>query len=97
MPRAGKVCSVPGCPELATDGARCKAHVVDHFYSTPSWRTFRAHYLAMHEQCVVCGAQATEVDHIQPIRLGGERFDIHNLQALCKGCHSRKTAAERGS
>jgi 5-methylcytosine-specific restriction protein A len=36
-----------------------------------------------------------EVDHIVPLSDGGDNsFD--NLQALCKSCHSRKTALEDG-
>jgi len=38
---------------------------------------------------------ATEVDHIVPLRAGGTN-DAENLQALCKSCHSRKTAIEDG-
>ena len=38
---------------------------------------------------------ATEVDHIVPKARGGpDAWD--NLQALCKSCHSRKTAVEDG-
>jgi 5-methylcytosine-specific restriction protein A len=44
--------------------------------------------------CVVCGAPATDVDHITPKRLGG-RDDMANLQALCHSCHTRKTMRER--
>ena len=35
----------------------------------------------------------TEVDHIVPKREGGTDEES-NLQALCKSCHSRKTAEE---
>ena len=31
-----------------------------------------------------------EVDHIQPLFQGGSN-DIANLQALCRGCHGKKT------
>ena len=31
------------------------------------------------------------VDHIRPLNAGGERFDLENLQPLCRLCHSRKT------
>ncbi|MDQ3583071.1 MAG: HNH endonuclease [Pseudomonadota bacterium] len=37
---------------------------------------------------------ATLVDHIQPIRQGGNRAARDNLQALCGSCHSRKSASE---
>jgi len=38
---------------------------------------------------------ATEVDHIVSRKRGGAD-DESNLQALCKSCHSRKTALESG-
>ena len=38
---------------------------------------------------------AEEVDHIVPLREGGDN-SRDNLQALCKSCHSRKTAREDG-
>jgi len=38
---------------------------------------------------------STEVDHIVPLRDGGGN-ELDNLQALCKSCHSRKTAREDG-
>jgi 5-methylcytosine-specific restriction enzyme A len=62
------------------------------------WRKLRLMYLRTHPLCVSCQAdgittQATEVDHIRRRRAGGgDEWD--NLQALCKPCHSRKTAAE---
>ncbi|MFD9108717.1 MULTISPECIES: HNH endonuclease signature motif containing protein [Streptomyces] len=38
---------------------------------------------------------ASEVDHIDGLGLQGPRaFDPANWQALCKPCHSRKTAGE---
>ena len=49
-------------------------------------------------QCVQCGTRVgLEVDHIQPVRDCPERaFDLTNLQALCKRCHSAKTRKEMG-
>ena len=38
---------------------------------------------------------AEEVDHIVPLSNGGDN-SLDNLQALCKECHSRKTATEDG-
>ena len=66
------------------------------------WRKLRAMYLSHHPLCEdpfdLHGDMppvATEVDHIIPKRSGGsDAWD--NLQALCKPCHSRKTAVEDG-
>ncbi len=63
------------------------------------WRKLRLWFLGRHPFCRVCEEHgviepATEADHIVPIRVGGARLDVRNLQALCKSCHSRKTARE---
>ena len=31
---------------------------------------------------------------MQPLDKGGSLYDLGNLQALCRGCHIRKTAGE---
>jgi len=48
------------------------------------------------EECVNHGKfrEATTVDHIKPIRHGGDRYAWDNLQSLCTSCHSRKSARE---
>jgi len=33
-------------------------------------------------------------DHIKPIALGGEEFDIDNVQTLCIKCNKLKTAKD---
>lgn len=63
------------------------------------WRKLRVMYLREHPLCVTCTlagltVAASEVDHIIPKRNGGSN-DTMNLQALCKSCHSKKTAKER--
>lgn len=53
------------------------------------WRKLRAEHLKRHPWCRLCGAQATDVDHIVPRRIAPERrLDPTNLQSLCKSCHS---------
>ena len=58
------------------------------------WRKIRLMFLRTNPLCAACGRAASEVDHITPKRAGGEDDD-ENLQALCKSCHSSKTACER--
>jgi 5-methylcytosine-specific restriction endonuclease McrA len=36
-----------------------------------------------------------EVDHVDEIADGGDQLDDQNLQALCPGCHRKKTHAWR--
>ena len=67
-----------------------------------NWRKLRAMFLRRHPLCAdpfeIHGGRpvvATEVDHIQPLSRGGGH-EWENLQALCKSCHSKKTARETG-
>jgi 5-methylcytosine-specific restriction protein A len=60
------------------------------------WQRLRGVVLREEPVCRTCRrALAQEVDHIVPIDQSPERrLDRSNLQALCKSCHSRKTAVE---
>ena len=69
------------------------------FYNSREWRLKRHEHLAEEPLCRECRrrgrlARATVVDHIVPIRFGGERLDDGNLQSLCASCHSRKSITE---
>jgi len=45
--------------------------------------------------CRRCKNQlATMVDHIIPLKQGGARLNLENLQPLCTGCHAIKTAED---
>jgi 5-methylcytosine-specific restriction endonuclease McrA len=44
-------------------------------------------------ECQRCGSPASHVDHVIPKHKGGTD-ELSNLQALCSGCHTFKTAAE---
>lgn len=50
------------------------------------------------ELCELRGelVDAAEVDHIRRIEDGGQRYAWGNLQSLCKSCHAKKSASERG-
>ena len=64
------------------------------------WKFARDAFLRRNPLCAACERKgrvtpATEVDHIEPHRGDALVFwDASNLQALCKPCHSRKTARE---
>ncbi|HBP5411327.1 TPA: HNH endonuclease [Pseudomonas aeruginosa] len=66
------------------------------------WQQARARFLAKHPLCRLCSdagkvVEATEVDHIIPHRGDTELFwQESNWMALCKVCHSKKTATEDG-
>jgi 5-methylcytosine-specific restriction protein A len=69
------------------------------FYRSRQWRSVRAAFLLDHPLCALCLGHeryvpAAVVDHVVPIKDGGDRFDHGNLQALCVSCHNRKTARE---
>ena len=58
------------------------------------WRKVRDKFLAEHPYCVVCGRYATVVDHVIPLSKGGTHDG--EKQAMCRSCHSRKTASVDG-
>ena len=66
------------------------------FYKSKAWRNLRYQYLEAHPICEECEkngklTSAIIVDHIVPIKSGGEPLDVANLQALCWSCHSIKS------
>ena len=66
----------------------------DKRYNTTKWRRYRKVYLSTHPLCVECGAIATVVDHVTPVRLGGEFWQPTNHQAMCARCHNSKSGRE---
>ena len=57
----------------------------------------RDHWMC--QQCLREGIEtqpaSPEIDHIKPANTHPHlRYDLDNLQTLCKRCHSRKTHAE---
>ena len=63
------------------------------------WWPLRAAFLQAHPICSVvgCGRLAQEVDHIMSIReRPALRLAWSNLRAMCKSCHSRRTARDQG-
>lgn len=63
-----------------------------------AWQRARLGFLAQNPLCITCAGTgrvtaASVVDHITPHKGDMQLFwDTNNWQALCKTCHSRKTA-----
>ena len=71
-----------------------------NFYQSTTWRRLRKLVLSEDPLCRICSvlgrvSLATVVDHVVPVKAGGARFDMANLQGLCVACHNRKSAGER--
>jgi 5-methylcytosine-specific restriction endonuclease McrA len=64
------------------------------------WRRARQAVLARdHRECCVigCGEEATTVDHIVPVSLGGDYYALDNLRAMCRSHNaSRGNGTRRG-
>jgi 5-methylcytosine-specific restriction protein A len=94
-------CLTPGCNQTTTSG-HCPDHqphyrrTANPLYTSRRWRMLRRQVLTAHPICQHhgCDGLATDVDHIIAVRNGGAVYDRRNLQALCRSCHSRKTATE---
>ena len=69
------------------------------FYNSKRWRSLSAYYRAMNPLCELCEkagyiVPGRCVDHIVPMRLGGNTISLTNLQTLCLGCHASKSGKE---
>ncbi|GLS75731.1 HNH endonuclease [Oharaeibacter diazotrophicus] len=90
---SGERCPCAKRRKAAADAARPSAAARGY---DAEWRKLRSRFLAAHPRCEACGAAAHEVDHVQSV---AERPDLRlawpNLRALCKSCHSRRTARDQ--
>jgi 5-methylcytosine-specific restriction protein A len=112
MRRTPSVCATPGCPELVEIGRYCRKCATKCAtklappsrnerwkpYNSAAWRRKSAQYRAAHPICERCRLQpSAHVDHRDGRGPDGPRgLDDSNLKALCKSCHSRKTATHDG-
>lgn len=87
--RKTKVCCSPAC-EAVYQG-RC---VSEDTQKPEVWQRAGG-------RCAWCGADLSArpfghaVDHIVPIGLGGEEFDLENQQLLCEKCNKEKTRRDQ--
>ena len=61
-------------------------------WNSKEYRDNRAELLRDNPQCYLCGAPATEADHILEYDRGGTH-EMHNLAPICKPCNSRRGQA----
>lgn len=69
------------------------------FYQSKDWKQIRTEVIYRDVLCQHCGepyqrGARFQVDHIIAIEDGGGKFELGNLQLLCKTCHDRKSANE---
>ena len=67
----------------------------DKRYHLTKWRKLRATQIKLNPLCKYCEANgiisaAVVADHVIAVRLGGEFWDVSNLQSLCVSCHNSK-------
>ena len=68
--------------------------------NTPRYLRLRRLVLAEQPLCLLCqergieGMVATELDHIEPVAAGGDRWNRANLRGLCVDCHREKSDQE---
>lgn len=71
----------------------------DKFYNSWPWRKARKAFKLKNPLCKHCEERgevtpAKLVDHIVPIKAGGEPLKESNFQCLCDKCHNIKSANE---
>tara|TARA_R100001163_G_C5059028_1_gene195661 strand:- start:151 stop:492 length:342 start_codon:yes stop_codon:yes gene_type:complete len=86
---------------IKTMPKQLRQHDNSAFYVSKAWRNIRKFYIKLNPLCEQCKRNkspqitpAKVVDHVKPIRLGGLRYDISNLQSLCDKCHNKKNQQE---
>jgi 5-methylcytosine-specific restriction protein A len=78
----------------------CSQHCMEEFNRNNSWFWVRKDVLRRDKwTCAICDGRFVkrklDVDHIIPVRLGGNPFDKKNLRTLCKNCHKAKTKLDK--
>ena len=79
---------------------KCTANYEDNIVIRYWWvKTRKEAFVRDDYKCVKCGEEGTESslvgDHIEPIALGGEEFDVDNVQTLCIDCDKIKTKEDQ--
>lgn len=62
--------------------------------SRAGWPKARAIQLRAYPDCVMCGDQASEVDHVDGTDYATQLCDPAMMRSLCRACHHRRTVAQ---
>jgi len=86
------------CEQPVAVGRRhyCSQECMEAFNRNNSWYWVRKDVLRRDRYtCQICKTRMRkkflDVDHIIPVRLGGNPYNKENLRTLCKDCHRAKT------
>lgn len=71
-----------------------EARELHAFYKSKRWQRLRGMVIAKEPLCRACQRPTEMADHIVPIRQGGSRWSMENLQGLCHACHNAKRGRE---
>ena len=91
-----KLCRNCESPVAKSRRHYCSQDCMDSFNRNNSWFFVRKDVLRRDRYtCRICKTRMRkkylDVDHIIPVRMGGQLFDKDNLRTLCKECHKAKT------
>ena len=84
----------------------CENHTFEDMREFTSWQTLRIKSFKRDNfTCVKCGFKSESIhykdgreligDHIIPISLGGDEWDLKNIQTLCQKCNKIKTKKDQ--
>lgn len=85
----------PKAEAWSGDRTHDEKNIYKTVYNTGRWRAIRNMVRQSNPICAICKTQPTHtIDHIKPIRQGGDAWAIENLQGLCKACNASKTGSQ---
>lgn len=97
---ANKTCRKYGCPKYQVRDGYCEDHqelairvdrrpaASERGYDA-NWSKFSRSFLRANPVCAKCGQAAEIVHHIKPLSEGGAKYDVNNLQVLCRFHHEQ--------
>lgn len=90
-------CNKPNKRNAICCSRECSIRFFDEEFAVKDWKELRMKAIKRDDYtCRKCGKRdrntsALVGDHIVPIAIGGEEFDIDNVQTLCIDCDKKKT------